>query len=168
MDILLYTKIVFSILLPAYLIYVISTIIHELSHKYWIKKYGVTILKNRTEVEKAGQYKDLSRLSFFMFWFEFKFLGASLHIKDREIEKLNYDKQRKILLAGIKSDIIFALTLILLAVGAIFLKEYKLHISIILLISIFWIVGKTYKNIVGQGDRGDLNQLMHLLLGKSN
>ena len=159
-------------LLVVYVVYLLSTFSHELSHKRKAKKYNITILKSRKEVIKNNLEKELSKYSFFIFEFEFKFFGALLHFKEEEIKKLDFSKQKEILLAGIKSDITLSILLIFLFfllpnldffnITKIITKELNFVISCSLLI----ILGKTYENIFDPFNKGgDVTKLL-VLRGK--
>jgi hypothetical protein len=127
-----------QVIMPAYFIYLISTILHECAHKRKAKKYNLTLLKSKQELINHKQESEISNLSLFLFGIQFKGFGASVHIKDGEIEKLSYDKQKEVLLAGIYSDILFSLFLVIVL---------RFYYQLFILIALGIIIVKTLDNI---------------------
>ncbi len=140
--------------MPAYLIYFISTILHECAHKRKAQKYKLTLLKSKQELIDYKQQGEISKLSLFLFGIQFKGFGASVHIKDGEIERFSYDKQKEVLFAGIYSDFLF---LFFLAIVLIFYNH------IFLLIALFFLIVKTFDNIYDFFKKGgDVRKLIAL------
>ena len=64
--------------ITVYLIYITSTFLHELNHKRKAEKYKLTILRSKKEGIERGLGKELSKLSFFIFGFEYEIRGRPL------------------------------------------------------------------------------------------
>lgn len=157
------------IFLPAYIIYFISIFFHELNHLSKAEKHNVNILKKKEEFIKAGQEKLLKGYILFLGML-FSFFGGRVVEKEGDIEKLkNFDKQKEIILAGIKSDIVFMLVLAFifflmhLANLANFIDLINNQINGIFALSFFMILVKTFDNLFDPLHKGgDMTKLLEL------
>jgi len=154
--------------LVTYCIYLISVFFHELSHKKKAEKFNLEILSKRKDVLKSKESKP-SRFSLFIFGIELKPFGGNLHLKDGEIEKLKLNDQKEIFLVGIKSDILFLLSMIFIyfIFAALDFADVTSiitsNVNFIFSASLLFILGKTFDNIFDPFNKGgDLKKLFEL------
>jgi fatty acid desaturase len=148
----------------------VSTLLHEISHLRKIKKYNLKYFKSKKDYIKSNSKNSIPKFSFFLFCINVTYFGFGgvVYLKDGEIEKLKLRQQEEVMMAGIKTDIIFAMLLVIIyyLINLLFTNlssVVNIDLNIIFLLSIGVILAKIYDNIFDTMKMGsDFKKLLKL------
>lgn len=132
----------------AYILFYISTIIHEFSHREHAKDLKVRLKSKKTR-----------RFSIVFKEIEFRFpLGARIYTNNKDFKALSPTDKKKIGLAGIKSDLILCIFFsFLVLISSAWFEEWTFPLMIVVL----GILGNLYLSIFHK--KGDLQILFSFL-----